>query len=286
MSYLEIEMQLENSDFAEIFIAELGQLSFESFEETHNGLKAYILKKYFDPKAVQSILERYNSQTSVQMNVKELENKNWNEVWESNFEPIMVEDKVLVKAPFHHISQSYPYTLTIEPKMSFGTGHHATTFLMLQRMLELDFKDKSVLDYGCGTGILAIMAKKLGAGPTLAIDIEEWAYKNALENIVLNQTPDIEVTQGDHQTFNRQKFDIILANINRNVLLDTMETMKMALKKDGILLMSGLLVEDEAIIVETARNHSLKLESKHRKENWLVLHFLMMKGVCELHPKE
>jgi len=274
MSYLEIEIQLEKPEFVEIFIAELGLLPFESFEESPNGLKAYILEHSFDKKAVESILERYNLQTSTELVVKKLEDKNWNEVWESNFEPIFVGADILVRAPFHAVEKVYPYTLTIEPKMSFGTGHHATTFLMLQQMLELDFKGKSVLDYGAGTGILAIMAKKLGAETVLAIDVEEWAYNNALENVVLNETPDIQVIRGDHQAFKNQEFEVILANINRNVLLKTMELMKAALKKGGNLLMSGLLVEDEKIIVDTARNHSLKLQSKYEKDNWLLLHFI------------
>lgn len=274
MKYLQVELSINNPVFIDVFVAEMGVLAYDSFEELPTGLKAYIPVENFEETALKELLERYKSQVEVRIvQVADLEDKNWNEVWESNFEPIMVGDQIVVKAPFHQIPKAFPYTLTIEPKMSFGTGHHATTFLMLQAMLTLDLKDKSVLDFGCGTAILSIMAKKLTAGEVFAIDIEEWAYKNALENVVLNDTSDIKVAQGGHELFRGKAFEVILANINRNVLLNTMEIISEALQTDGILLMSGLLLEDEPLIVETARNFGLKFMSKRAKENWLLLMF-------------
>ena len=274
MKYLQVELAIDNPIFIEIFMAEMGVLAYDSFEELPTGLKAYIPVESFEEATLKELLERYQSKVESRIvEIADLEDKNWNAVWESNFEPIMVDDQIVVKAPFHKIPKAFPYTLTIEPKMSFGTGHHATTFLMLQKMLTLDLKGKSVLDFGCGTAILSIMAKKLLAGEVLAIDIEEWAYKNALENVVLNDTSDIKVAQGSHELFRGSNFEVILANINRNVLLNTMENISTALQKNGILLMSGLLLEDESLIIETACNFGLKFMSKFTKENWLLLMF-------------
>lgn len=204
---------------------------------------------------------------------KEIEQVNWNSEWEKNFKPIQVEDKVSIRAPFHP-KTDLPYEIVIEPKMSFGTGHHETTYAMLQQLLNLELVNKSVLDMGCGTGILAIFAEMKGAKPIDAIDIDAWCYENSLENIKRNNCSNISVYKGDASLLANKKYDVIIANINRNILLNDIGTYSQSLNEKGILLLSGFYKEDIQTIDEEALKYSLKKEIVLEKNKWVSIKYL------------
>ncbi|HSH50249.1 MAG TPA: 50S ribosomal protein L11 methyltransferase [Bacteroidales bacterium] len=276
MDYIELNCQVEAENpetIIEILIAELNEKDYESFEENERGLKAYILKKNFDIDAVKKLQVNILPNCTINYSWKVIKTQNWNQVWEKSFNPIIIENQCVIRAPFHTGIPRLKYEIIIEPKMSFGTGHHETTYLMLKTMLELDFNNKTVLDMGCGTGVLAIMAKLKGARNVTAIDINEWAYSNTLENIGKNNCNDINVLQGDASLLVAQKFDIILANINRNILIDDITEYARVLKKNGILLLSGLYDRDLSMIKEEAESHQMKYQSHKEKHNWVAALF-------------
>lgn len=258
---------------SDILMAELGEVGFESFIETEVGFSAYIQKSEW----YQSILQKINVLNSGKYNIlyekQEIEPVNWNSEWEKNFEPIEIDNKVSIRAPFHEVG-TLQHNLIIEPKMSFGTGHHETTHLMVQHLLQLDLKNKSVLDMGCGTAVLAILAEKLGATAIDAIDIDHWSYENAIENMERNACKFIRVFQGDATLLKAQQYDVIIANINRNILLNDIPTYVSTLKQGGILLLSGFYTEDIAIIDALATSLSLQLASKLEQNNWVGLRYL------------
>lgn len=254
----------------DVLIAYLSELPYESFLETKNGLKAYIHNKSFDKAALQEVLKDLNTQ--VNFHHKTLQQKNWNAAWESDFKPIRVGDHCGVRADFHQ-PIDVEYEIIITPKMSFGTGHHATTFGMMEQMLQLDFQGKRVLDMGCGTAVLAILAEKLGSTHIQAIDIDEWAYKNALENIQMNNCKNIQINIGGAEKI-QTKFDIILANINRNILLKDMPNYVSALKPNGSLFLSGFFLEDFEIIKQSASSFGIINIQHHTHDNWVTAQFL------------
>lgn len=238
-SYLEFKFTITPPQpWSEILMAELIHIGFDSFTEETNGILAYIPKNDLNEDAIKSLYIFEQEGVEIDYTYTEMPNINWNEEWEKNFSPINVEDKVYIRAEFHE-PQPLDYEIIIQPKMSFGTGHHATTYLMIQQMLEMDFKGKKVLDMGCGTSVLAIFAKLKGAGDTLAIDIDPWSVENSKENAERNQVS-LRIEEGTAENLGQEKFDIILANINRNILISDIPTYVSVLEKGGQLLLSGL----------------------------------------------
>ena len=274
MSYIEYTFTLNPvNPTSEILMAELGNAGFESFVETNFGLQAYIQKKEWNKTILQDIYILNSDEFEISYSKKEIAKVNWNEKWEKSFSPIVVDYVCTVRAPFHEKPKT-EYDIIIEPKMSFGTGHHETTFMMIQHMLQVNFKDKVVLDMGCGTGVLAILAEKLGAQEVTAIDIDNWCYINSLENVEKNNCNSVNVMEGDASLLVSKQFDVILANINRNILLDDLTTYIDNLKKDGILILSGFYDNDIHSIQEVCEQHLLKLKGTIEKNKWVSLKFL------------
>jgi ribosomal protein L11 methyltransferase len=258
---------------AEILIAELGYAGFESFVETDEGVTAYIQKDEWYDAILDNIQILKSEEFKITFEFNEIEQTNWNDEWEKNFNPIIVDNLVSVRAPFHEKPDT-KYDLIIEPKMSFGTGHHETTHMMIQHILKNDFKGKSVLDMGCGTGVLAILAEKVGATKLDAIDIDNWCYLNSLENVERNNCSNISVYEGDIALLNGKQYDIIIANINRNILLADIGAYSECLNKDGMLLLSGFYKEDIPLIEAECNKHMLKLNEIIERGQWVSLKFL------------
>ena len=257
----------------EILIAELGYAGFESFVENEEGVTAYIQKNDWNAFILEDIQILNSDEFSITYEFNEIEQTNWNAEWERNFKPIVVDDLVTVRAPFHVIPNT-KYDIIIEPKMSFGTGHHETTHMMIQHILRNDCQGKSVLDMGCGTGVLAILAEKTGATRLDAIDIDNWCYINSLENVERNQCENISVYEGDAQLLVDKDYDVIIANINRNILLNDIPVYQKALNKDGMLFLSGFYSDDIPLIVEACKVHMLKLKETIQRGQWVALKFI------------
>ena len=253
----------------DILIAELAALGFDSFLETKDGLLAYVKKELWNPMDLRNVLILANEDFSIDYEISEIEQLNWNEQWEKNFEPINVDNQCVVRAHFHD-KPDVDFDIVITPKMSFGTGHHETTHMMLQLILALDFKDKSVLDMGCGTGVLAILAAMKGARSVDAIDIDNWSFLNATENVSANKCEQIRVFEGDSNLLTDQNYDIILVNINRNLLLSDITVYKKHLKKEGILLLSGFYKEDIGLISKECLANGLSFQENLEKNNWVA----------------
>ncbi len=272
IEYLSIKISCK-ADFTEILIAELSILNYNSMMEVDGGLEAYIEKEEFDENHILELQSRYK-EAKVTYFVEELIGKNWNEEWEKNYDPIQVEGTIKVRATFHDPDPNYKYDLLITPKMSFGTGHHATTHLMLKHQLEIDNKGKRVLDAGCGTAILAVMAEKLGAKEVLAYDIDSWSIENAPENVKLNGCQHVEIRSGTIRTIDTAGlYDVILANINKNVLLDELPLYAERLKTDGRIILSGFYVQDNEDIVSRAKECNLALHKGSERNDWSSLIF-------------
>jgi len=272
--YIAYEFSLSPRDPAtEILIAELGDVGFESFVEHDNGVTAYIQKIEWNPNILDNLYVLGSNEFKISFSYFEVIQTNWNKEWEKNFNPIQVDNLVSIRAPFHK-NPSLKFDIVIEPKISFGTGHHETTHMMIQHLLALDLENKKVLDMGCGTGILAIFAEKKGAQPIDAIDIDNWCYQNSLENIQRNGCNHITVLEGDSSLLKQKKYDIIIANINRNILISDMKTYTECLNKNGILLLSGFYKEDVIIIENEVTKHGLSFENLLQKNNWVALKFM------------
>lgn len=269
MDFIEVTLQV-NADFADILIAELGELGFDAFVETESGFSAYIDEDKYVQTDLEETISRYSGITPISYNTQKIERQNWNEEWERNFEPLFISNQVSVRASFHEKPEAAKYDIVINPKMSFGTGHHETTTLMIENQLTLDHQGKRVLDMGCGTGILAIMAGELGAAEIVAVEIEDWTVENARENAGINNYPQIDVRLGGAETIaGDEPYDIILANINRNVLLEDMPAYTAVLKKEGTLLLSGFYTEDLPILQDRAAALGLTYISHREKNNWV-----------------
>ena len=257
---------------SEILIAELGNVGFESFVETENGVTAYIQKTDWNAEILADVFVLNSDEFSIEYNLNEVPQTNWNAEWEKNFEPIQVDDLVSIRAPFHE-NPNLKYDIVIEPKMSFGTGHHETTHMMVQHLLQLDLENKKVLDMGCGTGILAIFAEMKGAKPLDAIDIDNWCYENSIENVTRNNCENISVYEGDATLLVDKKYDVIIANINRNILLMDMKVYTNCLEEGGILLLSGFYEQDMPVIDAEVSKYGLKLEKFIQRNNWVALKY-------------
>ncbi|WP_347922501.1 50S ribosomal protein L11 methyltransferase [Pontimicrobium sp. SW4] len=257
----------------EILIAELGYAGFESFVETENGVTAYIQKEEWSSDILDDVQILKSDEFKISYTFDQIEQTNWNEEWEKNFQPIVVDDVCTVRAPFHNVSKT-KHDIIIEPKMSFGTGHHETTHMMIQHILNNDFTNKSVLDMGCGTGVLAILAEIKGATRIDAIDIDNWCYLNSLENIERNNCKHISVYEGDASLLKEKEYDVIIANINRNILLADMSKYVTCLKKEGLLFLSGFYKDDIPIINKESSKYGLKLKEKLERNNWVSLKFI------------
>jgi ribosomal protein L11 methyltransferase len=258
---------------SEILIAQLEATPFESFEETAIGVSAFVQKKLWNETILEGIEILNSDAFQITYTTEEIEQVNWNEEWEKNFDPIDVDGICYVRAPFHEKNNAL-YDIVIEPKMSFGTGHHETTHMMIQHLLELDCMSKKTLDMGCGTAILAILAEMKGAQPIDAIDIDNWCYLNSIENAERNNCIHITVYEGDAYLLKNKKYDLIIANINRNILLNDMKAYVDCLNKNGILLLSGFYEEDFDAINESCVNFGLTFKKKRARNNWISLKYV------------
>lgn len=268
--YLEFNFKINPvQPWSEILMAELIEIGFDSFTEEHDGILAYIPEELYQEENLKNVSLMSNPEVEIAFSFSQMPNINWNEEWEKNFSPINVENKVLIRAEFHE-EQSDLHQIIIQPKMSFGTGHHPTTHLMIQQMLDIDFTGKKVLDMGCGTSVLAIFAKQKGASEVVAIDIDEWSVENSKENAQRNQV-ELRISQGTAENLGNETFDIILANINRNILISDIPTYVSVLNQGGTLLLSGLCFFDVADILQVCEEQGLTLKNKQQREEWCSL---------------
>jgi ribosomal protein L11 methyltransferase len=273
MNYTIVTLHIPDASYRELFISLMDGIGYDGFEETDTELKAYIAENKYDIEKIQDLILAYAIEGMVQVTqVEQMPDQNWNALWESNFQPVVIDDKVVIKAPFHQ-TPAYPHEIIIEPKMAFGTGHHETTAMMIRQMLALDFNNKKVLDFGCGTGILAIMAAKLGANDILAIDNDHWAVESTIENAAINQVAaPITTVLGTHTAILPNDHNhFILANINRNVILDTLPLLAAVLLPQGHLLLSGILKTDVDDIVAAVEAQNLLLVNELNEGNWAML---------------
>lgn len=266
---LTVLMPEQNRD---IVMALLGNIGYEGFWEDEEGFKAYLPAIDYDESNLKEILTGMGLQEKT-FSVQDLADQNWNQSWESHFPPVRVDKQVQIVAAFHEVLPGFDYTIHITPKMSFGTGHHETTRQMIQTMKDLSLSEKVVLDMGCGTGVLAILAEMMGASDVTAIDIDEWGYKNAIDNVNENSCAAVSVIQGDAKVIPAKSFDIILANINRNVLLQDIPVYASHLNEHGFLLLSGFRPEDEAMMIDKAEGQKLSVLRKSRDGEWMAILF-------------
>ncbi|MGH1337943.1 MAG: 50S ribosomal protein L11 methyltransferase [Aureispira sp.] len=274
MNYIEVTISGQAPSLHEILIAQLMSINFNGFLEEENQLIAYLDEAAYLP-AVKTRLQELETQHQLNISTKTIADQNWNAQWEADYKPVVVEDFCVVRASFHAPIEGVEHELIVTPKMSFGTGHHATTYMMMLQMRDLDFKEQQVLDYGCGTGVLAILAQRLGAKHIDGVDIDYWSYDNTLENMQLNDVPaeKMEVYHGVLDDVPAQGYDLILANINRNVILGTMSDMQARLNRGGKLLCSGFLEQDIPLVVQAAKECGLTLQRQEEREQWRCLLF-------------
>ena len=273
MNYIEYDFTVFPTEMgAEILMAELAEVGFDSFEDTPTGIKAYIPKDSWNEHILQDIYLLSNPEFTISYQITEIEQVNWNEEWEKNFSPIVVEDLCTVRANFHPVPNTR-YDIVITPKMSFGTGHHETTYMMLQQLLPLSLEGAKVLDMGCGTGILAIMAALRGARDITAIDIDPWCVENATENVQQNNCSFITIKEGDVSLIAGEQYNLILANINRNILLSDIPAYTQALLPQGLLLVSGFYEEDLPAIKEKCQKVGLTYLSHIERNRWVSAKF-------------
>ncbi len=277
MAYLEFEIPTLtwSSNEQEILLAMMADIGFESFFEGDDVIKAYIKEEHHSGDQLNRLIDELSELgIRVQYRFHKTEDQNWNEEWEKKYNPVLIDDKLLIRAPFHDSSADLPDTLIIEPKMSFGTGHHYSTQLMILEMMKHDLKDRAVLDMGCGTGILGIYACKLGAYRVLGIDNDQWAYENTLENMERNGTTLMQVCLGDVGLLGNETFDFVLANITRNTLVRDISVYSDHLVKTGLLIVSGFLAEDVQYILNAAYQCGLYHLNTMEESNWISLSFV------------
>lgn len=266
-STIQIDIQVADDAVRETLIALLAEIGFDGFEELPNLLKAFIAETEFNNEILNEILGSHSYTQST------IEKQNWNQLWESNFEPVQVADFVGIRASFHAPFEGVAHEIIITPKMSFGTGHHATTYLVMEAMQALDFKGKTVYDFGSGTGILAILAEKLGAEKILAVDNDDWCIENSIENIVINQCQRITIEKVNTAESNT-KYQLILANINKHIIIENINYLEQALAKGGTILLSGLLVEDQSDILKLGQDLGWKHQLTTQRNGWIMLQFM------------
>lgn len=271
MIFLQVQLFIDQEALVDLMIAELSAMGYDSFQEKEGELLAFVAKEQFSQQSLDALITQYEAIGKIEKGeVKELEPKNWNEEWEKNFQPVKIGKKIYVRADFHPEDPSFEHTIKIQPKMAFGTGHHETTYLILEEMLNHDWKGKKVLDYGCGTGILAIMAARLGAEPIEAIDYDPIAVENCIENCGLNGFEGISVEKGDKEHLREKNYDMILANINRNVLIDSMQEMAASMLISSTLFLSGIMEMDDDKVYQAARSAGLNLLRKRQQGEWVL----------------
>jgi ribosomal protein L11 methyltransferase len=263
-NYIKVEVKLTEMQDKEILLALLAEQGFEGFEETAQSLLAYIPEEQYNQASLSTLLQDKD------YSLEKIWEQNWNALWEKDFKPVAVNHFCYIRAVFHPPAEGYQQDIVITPKMSFGTGHHATTWLVIDQMEALSFQNQNVLDFGTGTGILAILAERLGAATVVAVDNDDWSMENAKENAMVNNCRTIEFIQADSLTIGRT-FGIILANINRHVLLANMKSMEQHLASDGVLILSGLLSGDLNIMEKSALNEGLHIVQQKEKDGWMVL---------------
>lgn len=256
----------------DLISSDLGEIKYESFNQTENGIQAFIKAEEFSENDLSLLLNEYSESCETSYQIKEIESINWNKEWEKNFSPIVVADKCIVRATFHNLDRKYDYDIVINPKMSFGTGHHATTHLMIEQMLKLDMQNQSILDMGCGTSVLAILAAKKAAKVVFAVDYDEWSVRNSIENIKLNNIDNIEVKKGSEEQIIGGHFNLILANINLNALLHQIETYYQVLEPKGSIFFSGLLEKDLNKLLAKIKQLGLVVKETKQKDKWIMVH--------------
>ena len=278
MNYIEIKLTLSQAEpWKDIFTTLLADAGCESFAdgETEQELLAYMPEHLFEKEQVDELLMEHNFDVEVSYTFAKIEDQDWNSVWESNYAPVTIAGRCHIRAPFHEPQPDVEHEIVIEPKMSFGTAHHETTALMIEHLLEEDVAGKELLDMGSGTGILAILAHRKGATPVTAIDNDEWAYRNNIENNAKNNIPDMQVILGDASDIPDTQFDIILANINRNILLNDIPKYTTSLKEKGLLFLSGFYVEpDLEILIAKCKEENLQLVNYKEKNRWVAAKFV------------
>lgn len=274
MDFIQVAFTIEPAEeyICDILAADLGNINFDSFVFTETGMEAYVSSAQFDEVKLKELLADFAFEANIQYVVTPIETKNWNEEWEKHyFEPIVIGNECVIHSSFHKNIPAAKYDIVIDPKMSFGTGHHETTSLMIGELLKIELEGKTVLDMGCGTSVLAILASQRGAKKIVAIDIDTWCVENSIENIALNKVENIEVLLGGAELLKDMQFDIILANINRNILLADMAKYAACLSSGGELYMSGFYEEDIHLIEAEAFNHNLQLNDFTKKNNWVAV---------------
>ena len=279
MKYFEVTFTAQpcNETITDVLSGLTADIGFESFVECENGMKAYIQQSQFDEAALQQVVEDFPIPgASISYSIMEPEDKNWNEEWEKNFfQPIIIGDRCVIHSTFHQDIPKAEYDIVINPQMAFGTGHHETTSLIIEELLDSELKDKSLLDMGCGTSILAILARMKGAHPCTAIDIDEWCVRNSIENIELNHVDNIAVSQGDASSLSgKGPFDVVIANINRNILLNDMKQYVTCMHPGAELYMSGFYVDDIPVIREEAEKNGLTYIHHKEKNRWAAVKFI------------
>ena len=279
MDYIALHIKINSFNlYSDILISELAELGFESFDDSNPPfLIAFCQKVLFNRNETENFLQEFKSTRSAEIlefTWEEIKSQNWNESWESSFHPIYIDDKILVRAPFHQRQSEFIYDLLIQPKMSFGTGHHETTYMMMKNMLNFNFHNQSVLDMGTGTGVLAILAHKLGASKIDAYDIDDWSIDNAIENFKLNDCNNITIKKADIEEVDLGSYSFLLANINKNVLAIHISHYAHLLKKNGVLMLSGFFESDVEFLEKLCNLNKLFLDNKSLKNTWACLTFI------------
>lgn len=276
MNYIEVKFICtpNNEIVNSVLSACIAEIGFESFVEDEAGTTAYIQEELFDENRTQEVLNELPIEAEIIFSYKLIEGQDWNEEWEKNyFKPLIIDNRCIIQSTFHNVPATYEYNIFIDPKMAFGTGHHQTTELMIREILNEDFKNKTILDMGCGTAILGILTSMRGAEKVTAIDIDQWAYDNAIENLHLNNIKNIEIKIGGAELLGNETFDIILANINRNILLNDIHIYASVLNNGGCLFMSGFYTEDIPAIKTECEKHGLVYVDNLEKDNWTAVKF-------------
>jgi ribosomal protein L11 methyltransferase len=272
MPYTKVTFLIQPIDpWRDLLTMELGEIGYESFEEATGGLHAYIPSDRFDAAALSKLLTLRDPHVTVNWTSVEIADRNWNAEWEKSFMPVEVGNEVRIRADFHPTVEGFAHELIITPRMAFGTGHHATTRMMVQAMLEMDLKEKRVCDLGCGTGVLAILAEKMGAAKIDAVDIDQLAVDNARDNVGRNGCRNITVEKGTSTFLEGKIYDVILANIERNTLLEAMQQMYDALDHGGAVLLSGFVVTDRHMLAQKARDTGFVLAERMNEGDWALL---------------
>lgn len=276
MNYIEVKFACNPNDEVvnSVLSVYLGEIGFESFVEDQEGTIGYIQESLFDESVLKEVLTNLPVEAEITYTCTNIAGQNWNEEWEKNyFQPLIIDNRCIIQSTFHKVPATYEYNILIDPKMAFGTGHHQTTELMIREILKENYEGKSVLDMGCGTAILGILASMRGAEAVTAIDIDKWAYDNAVDNLTLNNVHNIEVKIGGAELLGEKTFDVILANINRNILLNDIQTYASVLNKNGHLYMSGFYTQDIEAIKDECEKYGLSFCYNTEKDNWVAVKF-------------